>query len=280
MNIFINGASGKFIFDVRFLILILMLIGPACIGHTQLLSDEDLIIYYSFNEDTLKGDDILDGSENGNDGFLHGNNLEIVKGKVGECMEFPGNAAEYISVREHHYNEPIEALSLAAWIKTDKNGMIASWDRSEFFRFAAGDDLLGNTTFVAFDTCCPCCHDWHGETKVTDEKWHHVAATFDGKEKRIYVDGKLDAKVDAPAKVIGAGLERFGFIGIGSEAGAFDAGVGPTWAFGGLMDEFLMFHRALSEKEVEHLANGPGNPFAIEPADKLSTTWADIKNTR
>lgn len=280
MNTFLVGLSLQANL-AKFWVLMLssLLLGPVLTVHAQVVSEKELIIYYSFNEDTLKGDDILDGSGNGNDGFLHGNKLEIVDGKVGECMEFPGSATEYISVREHHYNKPIAELSLAAWVKTSQRGMIASWDRSEFFRFAVGDDVgaNANTTFVAFDNCCP-VHDWHGDTDVADDKWHHLVATFDGKEKRIYVDGKLDAKVAAPTKVIGAGLERFGFIGIGSEAAAFDAAVGPTWAFSGLIDEFLMLHRSLSEKEIAHLASAPGNPFAVEPIDKLSTTWADIKN--
>ena len=266
----------------RFLIFGLMLTGVVVASHAQNISAKDLVIYYSFNEDTLKGDDVLDVSENGNDGFLHGNDLEIVKGKVGECIEFPGNATQYISVRNHMYDEEIKEISLVAWVKTDVRGMIASWDRSEFFRFAVGDDIGGNngTTFVAFDNCCPCCHDWFGKTDVADDKWHHLVATFDGDEKRIYVDGKLDEKVGAPAKVIGVGpaAPRYGFIGVGSEAGAFNAGVGPTWAFNGLLDEFMLFHRALTEKEVERLAKGPGNPFAVEPAGKLTTTWGDIKS--
>lgn len=265
----------------RFLIFGLMLAGVVVASHAQGVSKKELIIYYSFNKDTLKKDDVLDVSGNGNDGFLHGNDLKIVKGKVGECMEFPGNAAQYISVREHMYKDPIEEITLAAWAKTDVRGMIASWDRSEFFRFAVGDDVGGNagTTFVAFDNCCP-IHDWFGDTDVADDKWHHLVATFDGKEKRIYVDGELDEKIAAPTKVIGAGQARYGFIGIGSEAAAFDAAVGPTWAFNGLIDEFMLFHRALSEKEVEHLAKGPGDPFAIEPADKLTTTWGDIKSSK
>ena len=271
----------KINFILRFLVLSLMLMVMVAASHAQSVSTDELIIYYSFNKDTLKGDDILDVSGNGNDGFLHGKDLKIVKGKVGECMEFPGSAAEYISVREHMYKDPIEEISLAAWVKTDVRGMIASWDRSEFFRFAVGDDVGGNvaTTFVAFDNCCP-IHDWFGKTDVADDKWHHLVATFDGKEKRIYVDGDLDKKIAAPTKVIGAGLARFGFIGIGSEAAAFDAAVGPTWAFNGLLDEFLLFHRALSEKEVESLAKGPGDPFAVEPADKLATTWGEIKSSK
>ena len=268
-------------FIFKFLVLSLTLIGAVVASHAQGISTDELIIYYSFNKDTLKGDDVLDQSGNGNDGFLHGNNLEIVDGKVEECMEFPGSAAEYISVREHMYEDPIDEITLAAWTKTGVRGMIASWDRSEFFRFAVGDDVGGNaaTTFVAFDTCCA-IHDWFGKTDVADDKWHHLVATFDGKEKRIYVDGELDEKIAAPSKVIGAGLPRFGFIGIGSEAAAFNAAVGPNWAFNGLIDEFMLFHRALSEKEVESLAKGQSNPFAVEPTGKLSTTWADIKASK
>ena len=268
-----------------FSLLALIFIGPALIVHAQVVSEDDLVIYYSFNQDTLQGEDIVDVSGNGNDGLLHGDNLNIVAGKVGDCMEFPGDAAEYISVRQHQYVDPFPALTLAAWVKTGVRGMISSWDRSEFFRFAVGDDVGGNsgTTFVAFDHCCP-IHDWYGETDVADDQWHHLVAVFDGKEKRIYVDGELDASIESPTEVIGARAARYGFIGIGSEAAEFNANVGPTWAFNGLIDEYLMFHRALSEDEIAHLASGPSDPFAdltaVDPYGKLSTTWADIKASK
>ena len=198
---------------------------------------------------------------------------------------FPGTATDYIAVKQHEYIDPFPELSLAAWVKAPARGMIASWDRSEFFRFAVGDDVGGNaaTTFVAFDHCCP-IHDWYGETDVADDEWHHLVAVFDGEEKRIYVDGELDASVDATTKVIGAGQSRFGYIGIGSEAGSLDAATGPNWAFNGIMDEYLMFHRVLSDEEIEHLASGPEDPFAeltaVDPNGKLSTTWGNIKTDR
>ncbi len=275
----------KTTFMCRFLALCLMLIGSILTVQAQVVSEDDLVIYYSFNQDTLQDEDIVDVSGNGNDGFLHGSDLNIVAGKVGDCMEFPGDAAQYISVRQHQYVDPFPALTLASWVKTDVRGMISSWDRSEFFRFAVGDDVGGNngTTFVAFDHCCP-IHDWFGATDVADDQWHHLVAVFDGKEKRIYVDGELDASVESPTEVIGAGLARYGFIGIGSEAADFNANVGPTWAFNGLIDEYLMFHRALSEEEIGHLASGPSDPFAdltaVDPNGKLSTTWADIKASK
>lgn len=263
-----------------FLILGLILGGLVLGSSAQPVSEKDLIIYYSFNKDTLKAGDVLDVSGNGNDGFLHGQNLKSVAGKVAEGMAFPGRAAAYISVRNHMYVEPIAEISLVVWVKTGKRGMIASWDRNEFFRFSVGDSVGENDgkTFVAFDTCCPCCHDWFSRTDVADNEWHHIVATFDGKAKRIYIDGELDRKIEVPTDVIGAGEARFGFVGIGSEADMFDGDVGPTWAFGGIMDEFMLFHRALSADEVKHLAKGTENPFSIDPNGKLSTTWADIKD--
>lgn len=238
-----------------------------------------LVFYYSFDAKTLTDQDVLDLSKNENDGFLHGINLKTVDGKVNEGIKFPGAGTEYISVRNVHYTEGIPELTIAVWIKTEQRGMIASWDRSEYFRFAAGDGVLGNTTFVAFDVCCPIA-DWHGKKKVTDDKWHHVAVTFDADMRRIYVDGKLD--VEAPTqtnnKMIGPKAKRFGFIGVGSEADVFDGNVAPTgWAFKGIMDEFLYFHRSLTHDEIEHLAKAPEEPFDVVPHQKLSTIWANMK---
>ena len=67
-------------------------------------------------------------------------------------------------------------------------------------------------------------------------------------------------------------------LGLAQKQAAFDAATGPTWAFNGIMDEFMLFHRPLSEKEIEHLANGPENPFDVDPKGKLSTTWGYIKD--
>lgn len=265
---------------LQLLMLLLILTVPVLTVSAQGISDDELIIYYSFNADTLVEGDVLDGSGNENHGLLKGASLKIVDdGQANECIEFPGLTSDYISVRNHSYSDLFPELTLAVWIKTAQRGMIASWDRSEFFRFGAGDDVLGNLTFVAFDVCCP-IRDWHGNIEVTDDEWHHVVATFDAEMKRIYVDGELD--VEAPSdtndKRIGKEISRFGFIGIGSEAAAFDVGVGPSWVFNGLMDEFFLFHRSLSADEVSRLAKAPSEPFAVDPAGKLSTTWAEIKD--
>ena len=273
----------KTTFILQLLILFLFLTIPVLTVSAQGVSPDELAVYYSFNANSLVDGEIMDGSGNENHGLLKGENLNIVDdGKVKECMQFPGAATDYISVRNLAYSNLFPELSIAVWIKTGVRGMIASWDRSEFFRFAAGDDQLGNLTFVAFDVCC-IIKDWHGNVEVTDDQWHHIVVTFDAEMKRIYVDGELDveAPTDTDTKMIGKEVTRFGFIGIGSEAAEFDANVGPNWAFNGLMDEYLMYHRALTADEVTRLAAAPTDPItSVEPEGKLSTTWAQIKNRR
>ncbi len=251
----------------------------ALTAHAGGISDRDLVIYYSFDKTAQRGDDILDLSGNDYHGLINGDNLNIVDdGIVNECMEFPGGPTEYIAVRELNYTEGIPELSLAVWVKTTGRGMIASWDRSDYFRFAVGDAAIEHFDFVAFDICCP-IEDWHGDIKVSDGEWHHVAATFDGDIKRIYVDGKVDVEQATATNnnMIGPKAQRYGFIGIGSEAAEFNGNASPTWTFTGLMDEFLMFHRALSEGEVERLYKNKSDPFAVEPTEKLSIAWAEIK---
>lgn len=262
----------------KLLTLTLILTVPMSTIHAQGVSTDELQIYYSFDEDTFKDGDVLDLSGNENHGLLRGVSLETVDGKVADGLQFPGAASDYISVRNLHYSDLFPEITIAVWIKTAVRGMIASWDRSEFYRFGAGDDQLGNLTFIAFDVCCPIT-DWHGNVEVTDDNWHHVVATFNAEMKRIYVDGELDveAPTDTDSKMIGKVITRYGFIGIGSEAATFNANVGPNWAFNGIMDEFLLFHRAISAEEVKILAKGTTNPFAVEPTDKLSITWGKIK---
>ena len=111
----------KTIHTFRLLMLGLILIGPVLVVNAQ-VGEDDLIIYYSFNSDTVSDADISDVSGNGNDGLIKGNDIASVSGMVGEALEFPGAATDYISVRQHEYVDPFPALTLAAWVKAPGRG--------------------------------------------------------------------------------------------------------------------------------------------------------------
>lgn len=74
--------------------------------------------------------------------------------------------------------------------------------------------------------------------------WHHVAASWDGTTKRLYIDGALVASAAA------TGLDSNALALVGADV---DMGT-ITLHYTGLMDELDLFDRALTDAEVAVLA--------------------------
>ncbi len=78
-------------------------------------------------------------------------------------------------------------------------------------------------------------------TNVSENVWHHAALTYDGGTVRFYLDGQLDGESDVTAE------PADGMLQLGSNRGnqAF---------FAGVMDEVMVYNRALTEQEILALA--------------------------
>jgi hypothetical protein len=87
-------------------------------------------------------------------------------------------------------------------------------------------------------------HPVMGKTAVSRNEWHHVAATYDGKTWRLYLDGKLDAEAVANATPRADSIHPFA---IGT-AIASD-GV-PHGFLQGAVDELRLWNRARTEDEI------------------------------
>ena len=100
-------------------------------------------------------------------------------------------------------------------------------------------------------------------------KHPHFTGTYDSKggTTRTYIDGKEthDAKGDG---------ELSDNWGVQAAIGHHKNG---RW-FDGLMDEFYIFNRALSEAEIKEVMDGEF--LAVQPQDKLTTTWGGLKARR
>ena len=169
---------------------------------------------------------------------------------------------DYIAVnRSYDTSEDIKEVSVCSWAKssTNKGQIIMSYDRSEFWRFSLSS-AQGANGFVGWQTEGA---DMNGNTRVTDGNWHHICAVFDSSvtnEKKIYVDGQLDAEADQFSTGTGFGTadgseaETYGFIGTGSEAETFDGARGPGQYLEGKIDSLQVFNRSLSQTEIQELA--------------------------
>lgn len=102
------------------------------------------------------------------------------------------------------------------------------------------------------------------ETVVPIEKWVHVAGTYNGSELKIYINGKLDGSMEW-TKGIYQGDAR---VQIGKYEGA------DFFWFSGIIDEALLWDRALSEQEINQVKE---SGLAVKLVDKLATTWGTIK---
>ena len=82
---------------------------------------------------------------------------------------------------------------------------------------------------------------------VADGEWHHVVATFDGSQEALYVDGEMQNKLawKRPGK---AGANDFNLVIGCNRSNLKEDDLGTS--FRGLIDEPMVWGRALSEEEV------------------------------
>ena len=177
-------------------------------------------------------------------------------GKFGKALRFDGKN-DYVAIGTLKYNgQNYAGVSVTAWIRIHKtsNQVIASFDRSEYWRLeingdAAGPGQIGWGMSTWTEKDRRAIIDFGTTTELELNKWYDVAAVFEKGKLIVYVDGNPESSIrnDSP---MGTGAKRFGFVGVGSEASTFNGTRGPGWYYDGDIDEFRIYNRALSKAEV------------------------------
>jgi hypothetical protein len=100
--------------------------------------------------------------------------------------------------------------------------------------------------------------------QVTDGQWHHVVGTFDGEFAKVYVDGW---RVGSQGHWVGELPNTFYNLTIGANRSNPDPKYGEAGSsFNGIMDDVMMFNRALSDDEVQELFQSLGGVLGPKPA--------------
>ena len=147
-----------------------------------------LVSHWKFDE-TI-GTTAHDSSGNEYDAILYGTSngsTSWVSGKVGGAIDLDGSN-DYLAIKDLNYSQSgeIPAISISAWIKTNmtSEGVIISYDRSEYFRFSVGGGSAGKLFFASTDARGSPHLDDQGDQTVNDDSWRHVAITYNSSSSK------------------------------------------------------------------------------------------------
>jgi len=234
---------------------------------------EGLMLYFSFDED--KGEEeVLNRSENDNNGILQGAPLpERVTGKSGKALSF--EAGGWVEVPHSDTLALTDAGTVAAWVNIQPSSP-TKW-RAVVSKANTGADAMMNYTLDVrenaprfyFGDGIGSLYAYDESAKISFDTWHYIAGTFDGKQVKLFVNGKFTKEV---AQTLNPRPNQEIF-----SVGAYSRGAGNSP--NGMIDEVAVYNRALSEDELTKLMEeGLKGIQSVRPLDKLATTWATIKS--
>ena len=238
------------------------------------LSTDGVVAYWSFDDGTINGKNVEDLLGN-NNGELEGN-PKVVPGKVGKALEFNGdNAVRIVGTDTLNFNGA-EEMSVVAWINPASakpvKGVIANTCCGTIVgqRDADGWVLRFDGRNVGKEMVLIVQPGWQGHNTLgvppfAKDTWHHLVGIVDKNRLLLYVDGKLESEVgyNGPMATKGTTTE----IGNAKADGGFI----------GIIDEVLIYNRAVTANEVKQLFTAQGLP--VHPKNRLATRWGQIKSS-
>ena len=226
------------------------------------IDDDDLVAYWPFDDG-----EAIDATGNGHDGKLVGP-PRSVDGKFGKALEFNGKS-DYIVVPNHPDLVLQSGVTYAAWFKPSEtinpgNNVyrLLSKNNDYFLMFNFGQ--VGHMAFLVREpggdhTIYSTTQEW------VEGTWYHVAAIFDGKEVKLFINGEMESHLAFNGKGGDAGLDLW--IG-GDDLPAF---------FPGIIDDVRVYKRGITDAEVKQVMKGPN--VAVQPSsESIAITWGKIKD--
>ena len=229
--------------------------------------EDSLILYFSFDE--LDDKTAIDHSKYENHGEIMGD-PKHVEGKFGKALELNGES-DWVVVPHDEILTVDENVTVMAWINTERHegpnnqrwqGVIAKSNNPRSY-----------SLYTEIPSKC-LAFSVGGGTSVCNKvielnEWQHIVAQVDNRTHRYWINGEKAGE----------------FAGKNLPPGKADTAnvlIGRTHEgqreFLGLIDEVRVWNRALDEEEVlEQIEMGYFEIFAVDPKQKLATTWGNLK---
>jgi hypothetical protein len=207
-----------------------------------------LVSYWKLDEGTGL---VATDSVGGNDGKLQGD-ATWTDGFLGGAILLDGNG-DYIDCGNKPAFNITDAVTLAAWVQARGDFAYPDWS-GIIMRGGPNIDTFalyynGPTKQLGFKTTGT-TPNWFATganttTALFDGDWHHVAATYDGATKTVYLDGAVVGTAASTGK-IETSTGRL-LLGAGRDTNP------PTLYLAGRIDDARLYNRGLSAADVKEL---------------------------
>ncbi|MFA5887254.1 MAG: LamG domain-containing protein [Candidatus Nanoarchaeia archaeon] len=199
----------------------------------ELEAQSGLVGAWHMNEGT---GDIMDSSGEGNNGAAYGNVVYGVNGTFSTALQFAEEG--YVTLPDANSLDLTNNLTIQAWIKTStpNRGILFKGVDGTYGDYAIGLNSVGRMTLyfrnvlVATGT----------GSSLANNNWHHVAATYNGINVKLYVDGTLQT-TNAYTNTLNQSMEPLR-IGYYHDTAARN--------FDGVIDEVGIWNYALNSTQV------------------------------
>lgn len=185
---------------------------------------------------------------------------------IGEGTLFCDGVDDHFLAGAFNPSEGTGNLTIAIWVTLNEH--------KETMFLKKGDDWSSTNMMWQFEMDASgdlsigqqASNPWFGVVMPLKE-WVHLAVTVENDNAILYINGKSEGEGEF---IMGTGTESTLRIG---------ATQIPHRFIDGMLDEVMLYDRALGPEEVEMLASGMDQSaiLAVEPTGKLPFTWAAIK---
>ncbi len=223
--------------------------------------------------DGNSGNVAIDSSGNKNDGTIHG--AKRVNGKFGKALEFDGtdNWVEVPHSDSVAFEKGVSFTITVHFKGTKVGGSLVGKNYEDQSQakpwYLIWNGGSNNKVSIYLRTNADQNSRADGTSELGDDEWHFVVARADAQSKKvsIWVDGKMET--EAPMVTDD---------GYGTSDGVLHFGRHHNRYAAGIIDEVGLFSIALSEDEMNTIMNhGLEEAAAVEPINKLTLTWANLK---
>src|SRR4030095_11691852 len=139
--------------------------------------------------DESNGSVAIDATGHGHNGSIVGA-LRTAGGHSGGALSFDGND-DVVNVPDAPALDLSGAMTLAAWIRPDSIPITwsAIMQKAPSIYFLDASSNIGRPAAGFTSVSTGCCSDAFGPAPLTPGVWTHLAASYDGAQVRLYIDG-------------------------------------------------------------------------------------------